>query len=580
MDESIIMDYYKNLFGGEDDAADKADLRQEREDLHRSDELPAQGNTEIPEADHLEGMGKGPSEPSSSPGVTQAREGRVGENESPAPMESGHNTEIGIEEQRPSSILLPRLLPKVDSEGTLHSLPCNITRVVKAIGVPSAHIGSALVITTALVSAPLQNPIAVLLVGDEGSCEAASWLLSKCMELAPEQYRVELMNLKPGTLYQYASDFTEKTVVAANLKGIKTSLPEIVQMIERSAVTDSRVDRNKGMQRSTVKDCSWIIVAYPKEAKLLEEHRVIKIPVSFDAAAQKERTEYELAVAADPKIGVVGRMQAKQIAKQLERVPVKRVVIPYTGQLKQPLANLPIGPSLLYLNMTRLMTLMRHCRSSITGEEIYADYLGLEKKDCEALMGLAGGPLAVTGATGTALPGDASASPAADVLVANKVDAHYARELLKDLLDLGPDRLTAHERRVFEAVQGFNREVVKGNFFVSREPTEAEMMNTLMFPDHDRCWATHIQIKLALQKDGGAVPGRKKIDQALTKLQADQLIMKRKSRINPNEFLYAATTFDAVEPPHLPDPRLITDDEYHGQRIKVLNPVTLMEEEI
>ena len=560
--------------------ADAADIGQEREELHRSDGLPTQGGAEIPEADHLEGMGKGPSEPGTSPGVTQERGDGMGENESPEPMDSGHNSKTLKDEERLGNTLLPELLPGTDSNETLQSLLCDITRVLKANGTPSAHIGSALVITTALVSARHQEPMAVLLVGDEGSCEAASWLLSKCMDLAPEQYRVELMNLKQKTLYEYASTFTGKTVVAANLKGIKGSLPDVVKMIERSTVTDIQPDRNKGIQSKTVKDCSWIIVAYPKEAEPLEDHRVIRIPVSFDAAADKERREHELAMAGDLNIEVMSRVQAKQIRKQLERVPVKRVVIPYTGQLKQPLANLPTGPSLSYLSMVRLMTRMRHCPSSITPGEMYADYLGLDQRDYEALMGLADGPLALTGVTGTALPGDVSASSAANVFVANKVDAYYAKELLGGLLDLGPDRLTADERRVFEAVQGFNREVVKGNFFVSREPTEAEMMNILMFPDNQRCWATHTQIKAALQKGSGAVPGRKKIDEALTKLQADKLIMKIKSRINPNEFLYAATTFDAVEPPHLPNPSDITDDEYHGQLIRVLNPVTLREEEI
>ncbi|MFC1513444.1 hypothetical protein ACFL5P_00370, partial [candidate division KSB1 bacterium] len=107
-----------------------------------------------------------------------------------------------------------------------------------------------------------------------------------------------------------------------------------------------------------------------------------------------------------------------------------------------------------------------------------------------------------------------------------------------------------------------------------------QLIRTLHYDMNKNAWATQASIVRRVNRDGGQRLHENTIYQDLQNLIRKNIISSERDQVMRRRFVYAINVLSPGSVIQFPHPSDIVDMVYNGLRVRVINPITGVEEEI
>ena len=426
---------------------------------------------------------------------------------------------------------------------------------LKRLGIPSDHLKISLITLFSMISASLENPVAVELIDDSES--GAEKILEICSDCTPDNYHLCFSGkVTQETLLRQGHNIIGRTIVSFNsddfLK-IKDKLNILLknQKLETDrTLSDSlkniydRVTINGPVsailitkdQNKMVLDCPSFLSCYVKPSS--ETIRYIPQP------SQQQKALLE--------------MCSKYLSSSFKRLKPQTVLIPYGQELVEKFkeANIPNDKIETLLHFLNIIVIINNS-PPINSIEHFSN---LYKADTSIIASALGKPLVVS-----------------ETLNARIVDYHNFWAIMSGAINNGT-LLTERSKRVYTAIKNYNMDAYKNLMWNNNNSSKAEILSSFA-AQNSPAWATIEDIHKAVNKDGGREIGnRATLYNEIQELLKNGIIGENKYQ-GQNKKGYYVTTLEIEDIIRLPHPSEI-DHEIMRQKIKIMNPITGKVDEI
>ncbi len=439
-------------------------------------------------------------------------------------------------------------------DGIVRPMTFFVAEYLRSCGVADQNIKAGLLVYTAMNSVRLGYPQSIILLAeDDGS---ASQLLHACKMIAPSKSLREVQELKAEQFYSSQVFYRGKVLICSDLSGVTKAMPDLLNLLTMGQTTrqgDSSSKFRTGTRTFTARyPIAFIGIEDPATRKTLMGHpSIIRIPIvgDFDSPCLR---------------GVVNCNQPQErkedetgtIATMFERLSKRNVSIPFQEQiltcliLQRP-ENFRDKANTI-MNIIRLSTIMGD-PPPFSMRELFKMLNGIDEGSLIASPNVRG-------------PGEISAG---------KVDYFLASLLLDDVLTTGSKSFTRMETRVFEAVKSIN--FGKAGMAMMSQNSSKEKLT--MLPRIPEWWAYMYDIMGTLNKSAAVFISAPEIETVLGKLKTMKVMGEKRGESSKGEgYFILVPAIDSFL--RMPEPKQINDPAFLGPPIRVMNPITGVEEEI
>lgn len=413
----------------------------------------------------------------------------------------------------------------------------------------------ALLTLSAILSAKLNKPMAIIISVNDVS--AGMKFLKHCMLLAPEEAYKEYGQLNCEDIFCDALGLNDKTIISLEPSGFKKTWGHLVKMLTMGYTTQDEVIQSKYRKFSHVHrvECFVSVVGiisdikdktynHPAVMKLsLHENEYPLIPSSVLPTNRQTYVHMEVAMA-----------RLRETFARLRPVPVD---ISYIEILLNAIkAAKPSDPERIMQTILKLIAIscIINNPEPVTKEEIFSRIYNIDKRKlC----------LPKVSSIINQHPLDDSLR-----LTATKRDYYYVWLLLDDMIPVKEISLSDRQIKVFEVIKKINFGKLNNSFSENNVIKQLSQIST-----SSTYWARREKIFEEFNKNGHEEASQSTIYIELQHLIKEGLIAEDKYPKSTSKGYYVAT-FEAGKNIKLPHPSEIIDDEFKGEKLQVINPLT------
>lgn len=473
-----------------------------------------------------------------------------------------------LEESNLSSILLEGTI--TNCKGILKSPLCIAGEVLRSKGFSSNNIKIALITFLGLNSVHLGSPLAIEIIGEDGSY--ASKLLRQCLDMTPESHVKQFQTMSLDDLYSAGDGLKNKAIVTFDSKGLKKAFGKLNELLSNGIIVEQVKYKSKyavGLKEVRIKGpISCVFLA--KELK----DSCITVPsaihLNLDSDQNSVNSELAFALGQDVSEDSL-KVECARIRFIFERMHTQEVDIPYASQiadlLKGNVQNV-IGKAEMIKAMIANITRVNN-PPTLSQTEVFARFFGVDKNEIIKWTGNKY-PVPDQKLLESNGPGNVSNG---QVLTSTKFDYYIFKVLMDGVLTKWDEKLSPRRKRVFNAVKYLNLKAFRAESFITEKDSQNQTLNALNCRGGDRYWPNKLSIQDKINSDMAETIPPSTLNMELNALLKDKYIKSKKAS-NINRNIYAITTLDIDSTIDLPSPSEIVDPIYNSKRIEVFNPIT------
>jgi hypothetical protein len=431
----------------------------------------------------------------------------------------------------------------------------HVADTLRAGGFAGDNLRAALLTMVILNSARLNRKMAEFLVCRELSIPRT--IISQCLEMIPAGCYRESTIHDRKYLIAHFEEMNGQVLVSKDPEGFKRVISDLVNIIEHGYTTvQAEAKSSFGTElreRKIDPVLSLLGVATGFTDNLAEYPGALYVPTTeqLDKSSIRTMGERELS-----------DFKFKQIfiRKSLMRMRPTTVDIPFLKCLADHIEKQsPATPEKIIrivIDTLSLCTIINN-PPPFTDLELMANVVGMSPEEFSSY----------TSNTRIEHPKDR-------FITASKVDYYMAWVLLKELIPIGSGFLTERQIRVFEALKKYCLDIVHSTFAKKNDPVD--QLSTLM--NNEDSWPGRDKLYELVNQPGAGGITESTLHNELDVLLKARLIVRVK--VGKNKYLYRVNTFDSLKYIDLPHPREIKDPIYNGKKVRVVDPLTNIVEEI
>jgi hypothetical protein len=459
---------------------------------------------------------------------------------------------LNFEQQRLFGPVLTH--PSGWQDGITRPLLYFVGEYLRRNGVADQNIKAGLLVYTAMNSVRLGYPQSVVLLAEDYG--AACHLLEICREIAPENAILEVQELKREQLYSDQADFRRKVLICYDTSAVVKAMPDLLNLITLGRATQQADFKSKfgaGMRTFEAQyPMSFIGIGNSAGKKPVMNHpSIIRVPVSKDSYGNGPMPSL-----ATDLLQETNEREFRRIATIFERLYPRAISIPYFNPILELIAaqrpeNLPDKVKIVKKVISLSSIMGDPPLSSL--EELLDDHIKALKTVRSRLLDQA----------------------KAEGLEAGKLDYYQTALLLDEVLGIGSKAFTRLELQVFDAVKAINSEKA-GMAMINQN---AILEKLIMLPRIPDWWAYMNDIMGTLNKSVTGFTAAPEIEVLLGNLKAMKVIGVKQGESNKGVgYFILVPKIDSYL--RLPELKQINHPAFLGPPIKVMNPITGLEEEI
>jgi len=457
-------------------------------------------------------------------------------------------------------IYLPSASP-VTPQGAWDLPARHIAGILRSQGISEEHLKTGLITFLAMNSAGLGVPLGVEVIDDQQS--GAIPLLEACSEVTPPENKIELSDVSLRTLVKEREQIRGRAIVGFNGEAFKKNEDILNLLLERQMlswqetlmakygeVVQGAVVQGPVACVAVNKDPKHPILTYPGALRiqLNPEHLTRgSVPVSTSLSQNREELN---------KLDWQIRLVRSSI-KRLRPAPVR---ISFGNQILQSLvASKAQHAQQKYETFMRLISAITLLNNPppLYKKELWAKAIELD------LRKITSGGRPVGGSE--------------KELVSSKLDYYLFWLLMKDLVTSKEDSLTDRQFRIFETIKNINLAYVN----VSTFPTSGSDADKLVAVFGAlEAWVPSEKIFEYVNKGETDEINFSTLYREIQELQRKEVIRVQSDPKAKNKKLYAVTTLSGGKHVEFPRPSEIDDPIFEKRPVRVINPLTGMEETV
>ncbi len=467
------------------------------------------------------------------------------------------------------------------SEIPFKSLLCSVGEVIKKMNCDFNCLQHYLFSVLALLSAKLNDPLAVAITEDEGA--GATQFLDICLKIVPAEFYIEFTDLNKDLFWRGHKSFHGRMIVAFRSLGLQKQLINIFLHLERSMLVDQKLKKeNPNEIESIIIDgkLGFITILSSLKDIILSHPSVIRLHLTTDErfALQNLIDEAKNMEEYDQNLLSIKLAQIRKYFKKVEPLSVK---IPYAQQILDAFITKKTNNLKdLFKNILRIIKLITIINNIPlpTNEDLYADYLGINVKIIKNIKKSHDADFAQNPLLSGKSKENISTQPTeqnSNIIQSTKVDYYYFWYIAKDVLTINNTGLTNREIRVFNALKKINLEILSSMTFIKLiSDNDEDILKTLHHEENNIAWASREKIEKTVNCGGEDELSQSGINESIQQLLEKQIIDKKKDSAMKRRLVYAINQLATASKIEFPHPSDIEDPVYRGKTVLVVNPLT------
>jgi len=431
-----------------------------------------------------------------------------------------------------------------------------IADALRARGFTGPNLRAALLTIVILNSARLNRRMAEFLVCKDLSIPRTT--VSQCLEMIPDEFYRESDIHDHKFLFSHSSKMNGQVLVSTNPEGFKKVISDVINIIDRGYATlqaEAKSTYGDDLREHKINPMiSLLGVATGHTDNLPDYPGALYVPMT-------EHMDKNFIQIMNEQDRRNDKLLKVRIQNNLLRLRTATVTIPFLKKLadhieKQSPANSDKKINII-IDTISLCTIINN-PPPFTESEMTAKFLNMTPEEFSAL----------TPAAKNNVPKDRT-------IITSKVDYYMAWVLLKELIPIGSGFLTERQVRIFEALKKYCMDIVQ-NTFIIKKNDPIEQLSTLM--NNQSSWPSRDKVYELVNQ-----PGAERVSEATLNNELDVLLKARmivRVQVPKNKYLYRVNTFDSLSYIDLPHPKDIEDPIYKGKKVRAVDPLTNIVEDI
>ena len=451
-----------------------------------------------------------------------------------------------------TSIDLNKLLfvdPYANEDSVIRPTLCDVGNFLQQSGVLFENLQAGLLIYIAFNSVKLGYPIPVVFKTND--LPKARHLLNLCKQIAPKDSFREVHELKYEQLYNDENYFKGRVIVCQDASGVKKAMPDLLMLLTQGYSTRQENYKSKlgaGIQDHTIEYPLGFIGIEPNDSKSFLDHpAVIKISLANVDCFNSQMMPIVLRDMFQQQ-HQVSFIEARRIAKIFERMKYQKVDTRCFDHAALEVSRQKPNSLREKINVMKkvlsLITIMNHPKK-VTAIEIYNSFIEANIRNIDA------------------------EPEASHKLTATKVEYFISKTLLKDVITIKNESLTADEIKIFEAVKKINFGKLQ-SALIARDNIRDKLW--LLINNHTY-WAKKEEIFKQVNNNSSEILSLPVIEKGLYSLNKMDFIAAKRIE-GSRRYGYYIVVPEANDSIKLPHPSQIIDPIFQGQSIKVVNPMS------
>lgn len=425
------------------------------------------------------------------------------------------------------------------------------------------NLKAALLTLIIILSAKLNKPMGLMLATSDLSIGMK--ILKQCMILAPEETYKECGQLNIAELFCSAEGLNGKAIISLEPSGFIKTWKHLEKMLNIGYSMHTEVIKSSYNTFTHSNRTDSLVSIVGIITGMIDRNYnnpiVLKVPLHVD--------EYPLSqLLCQCQDGIQSDLSTEvatvRLRETLARLRPMKVDIPFSTLLftaiKVSNAAYPERKLEMLLKVISICCIINNA-DQVTREEIIAR---IYKIDIRKLNRLQTSSLMKHQLDPEKLP----------VLTATKIDYYHAWLLMNEMIPIQEISLSDRQIKVFEVIKKINFGKLNNSFSENNVIKQLSQIST-----SSTYWARREKIFEEFNKNGHEEASQSTIYIELQHLIKEGLIAEDKYPKSTSKGYYVAT-FEAGKNIKLPHPSEIIDDEFKGEKLQVINPLTGQEENI